>query len=53
MSARPGRVKAQLSNDLPIPRHVDVQLSPEYAELKRRIWELVESEVRHHGATSG
>jgi len=29
MSARPGRVKAILSNDLPSPRHVDVQLSPE------------------------
>lgn len=51
MSARPGRVKAILSNDLPSPRHVDVQLSPEYADLKRRIWALVESEVRHHDET--
>jgi len=52
MSARPGRVKAILSNDLPSPRHVDVQLSPEYADLKRQIWQLVESEVRHHDETT-
>ncbi len=51
LSSRPGRVKAVLDNDLPSPRHVDVQLSPEYADLKRRIWELVESEVRHHDDT--
>ena len=52
MSARPGRVKAILPNDLPSPRHVDVQLSPEYADLKRQIWQLVESEVRHHDETN-
>lgn len=53
MSARPGRVKAVLVNDLPSPRHVSVQLSPDYARLKKEIWDLVESEVRHHdGATA-
>jgi NitT/TauT family transport system ATP-binding protein len=45
MSARPGRVKAILDNTLPRPRHVSIQLSPDYAELKARIWDLVESEV--------
>jgi NitT/TauT family transport system ATP-binding protein len=49
MSARPGRVKAVLDNTLPSPRHVTVQLSPEYAKLKAEIWNLVESEVRRHG----
>ncbi|MDF1794662.1 MAG: ABC transporter ATP-binding protein [Thalassobaculaceae bacterium] len=53
LSARPGRVKAILDNNLPSPRHVDVQLSPEYAELKKQIWDLVESEVRHHDDTQG
>jgi NitT/TauT family transport system ATP-binding protein len=48
MSARPGRVKAIVSNDLPTPRHVDVQISPDYAAMKARIWSLVESEVRRH-----
>jgi NitT/TauT family transport system ATP-binding protein len=48
MSARPGRVKAIIPNTLPSPRHVTVQLSPEYALLKSEIWALVESEVRQH-----
>ena len=49
MSARPGRVKAILLNRLPRPRHVSIQLSPDYATLKARIWGLVESEVHKHG----
>jgi NitT/TauT family transport system ATP-binding protein len=48
MSSRPGRVKAVLKNTLPSPRHVTVQLSPAYAQLKSEIWGLVESEVRSH-----
>ena len=48
MSARPGRVKAILPNTLPTPRHVVVQLSPDYAALKAEVWGLVESEVRRH-----
>jgi NitT/TauT family transport system ATP-binding protein len=48
MSARPGRVKAILPNTLARPRHVSIQLSPDYAELKARIWEHVEEEVRRH-----
>jgi NitT/TauT family transport system ATP-binding protein len=48
MSARPGRVMAILPNDLPSPRHMAVQLSPQYAKLKSELWTLVESEVRRH-----
>jgi NitT/TauT family transport system ATP-binding protein len=48
MSARPGRVKAILQNTLPRPRHVSIQLSPEFAALKGEIWNLVEEEVRKH-----
>ncbi|MCX7382591.1 MAG: ABC transporter ATP-binding protein [Alphaproteobacteria bacterium] len=48
MSARPGRVKAVVVNDLPAPRHVDVQMSPQYNALKMQIWNLVESEIRQH-----
>jgi len=43
MSARPGRVKAVLTNTLPRPRHVSIQLSPDFAALKAEIWGLVES----------
>jgi NitT/TauT family transport system ATP-binding protein len=50
LSARPGRVKAIIANTLPNPRHVTVQLSPQYAQLKTEIWSLVESEVRQHDA---
>jgi NitT/TauT family transport system ATP-binding protein len=46
MSSRPGRIKAVLPNPLPHPRHVDVQLSPDYAALKSQVWKLVESELR-------
>jgi NitT/TauT family transport system ATP-binding protein len=55
MSARPGRVKAILRNSLPRPRHVSIQLSPDFATLKAEIWTLVESEVHRHDseATGG
>jgi len=50
MSARPGRVKAIVANDLARPRHVSIQLSPEFAALKAQIWGHVEEEVRKHVA---
>ncbi|HYZ64455.1 MAG TPA: ABC transporter ATP-binding protein [Acetobacteraceae bacterium] len=45
MSARPGRIKAVLPNTLPTPRHISVQLSPEYTALKAQVWRLVESDL--------
>jgi NitT/TauT family transport system ATP-binding protein len=45
MSARPGRVKAIHHNDLPRPRHLDVQLTDRFLELKRHIWGMVQEEV--------
>jgi len=52
MSARPGRIKAILSNTLPTPRHVSVQLSPEYAALKAQVWQMVEADLAAHDETS-
>ncbi len=45
MSARPGRVKAMYDIELPHPRKVEVQLTEEYLQIKRKIWGLVEEEV--------
>ena len=45
MSARPGRIKQVLQNDLPRPRTAELQMTPRYAELKRAIWESVQEEV--------
>ena len=43
MSPRPGRITAILPNTLPTPRHVSIQLSPEYTALKAQVWRLVEA----------
>jgi NitT/TauT family transport system ATP-binding protein len=51
MSARPGRIKAILPNPLPSPRHVSVQLSPDYAAMKAQVWRLVEEELLAHDET--
>ncbi len=45
MSARPGRIKLELVNDLPHPRGVELQNTPRYTELKSTIWESVKEEV--------
>ncbi len=48
MSSSPGRVMAVLDNRLPTPRHVSVQLSPDYTVLKAQVWQLVEGEMAQH-----
>lgn len=45
LSARPGRVKQQLVNDLPRPRTADVQLSQAFLDRKQAIWQTVQEEV--------
>ena len=45
LSARPGRVKNTLVNDLPRPRTADVQISDRFLDRKRAIWESVQEEV--------
>lgn len=45
MTARPGKIAQDISNDLPHPRDASVQLSTNYISLKRLIWDTVQAEV--------
>ncbi len=45
MSARPGRIKADLAVSLPYPRHYTLKTSPEFSELKARLTEEIRAEA--------
>jgi len=45
MSARPGRIKADMKIDLPHPRHYTIKTSPEFSALKAAITEEIRAEV--------
>lgn len=44
MSARPGRIKDIIDIDIPYPRTQETKLTPEFNELKNRIWSQVYQE---------
>ncbi len=48
LSARPGRVKQTLVNDLPRPRTAEMQLDDAFVARKRAIWASVQEEVLLH-----
>lgn len=41
MAARPGRIHKIIDVDLPYPRTEEVRLSPEFGELRNRVWHAV------------
>jgi NitT/TauT family transport system ATP-binding protein len=45
MSARPGRIKADIPVPLPHPRHYRMKTSPEFTELKARLTEEIRAEA--------
>jgi ABC-type nitrate/sulfonate/bicarbonate transport system ATPase subunit len=45
MSARPGRIKAEVAIDLPHPRHYTVKTTPEFSALKARLTEEIRVEA--------
>ncbi len=45
MTARPGVVKQVINIDLPRPRDGDVRGSPEFADNRRKVWDLLKEEV--------
>jgi ABC-type nitrate/sulfonate/bicarbonate transport system ATPase subunit len=44
-SARPGRIKAEVTTDLPHPRHYTIKTSPEFMALKARLTEEIRVEA--------
>jgi NitT/TauT family transport system ATP-binding protein len=49
MTARPGRTKNILKIDLPRPRDYEMRLTPEFNEIKLRIWEVLKEELTSRG----
>jgi NitT/TauT family transport system ATP-binding protein len=45
MSARPGRIKADIPIELPYPRHYTIKTSPEFSSLKARLTEEIRGEA--------
>jgi NitT/TauT family transport system ATP-binding protein len=45
MTARPGRIKADVAIELPHPRHYTIKTSPEFSALKARLTEEIRTEV--------
>jgi ABC-type nitrate/sulfonate/bicarbonate transport system ATPase subunit len=45
MSARPGRIKADVRVTLPYPRHYTIKTSPQFSELKARLTEEIRAEA--------
>ena len=45
MTARPGRTKDVLRIELPRPRDYEMRLTPEFNEIKLRIWEVLKEEL--------
>ena len=49
MTARPGRTKDVLRIDLSRPRDYEMRLTPEFNEIKLRIWEVLKEELTPRG----
>jgi NitT/TauT family transport system ATP-binding protein len=49
MTARPGRTKDVLKIQLPRPRDYEMRLTPEFNEIKSRIWEVLKEELTSRG----
>jgi ABC-type nitrate/sulfonate/bicarbonate transport system ATPase subunit len=52
MTARPGRIKADIPVDLPHPRHYTVKTSPEFSALKARLTEEIRVEAMRAAETN-
>ena len=48
MSARPGRILADIPVELPRPRELRIKRTPEFTALADRIWELITPQLHDH-----
>ena len=48
MSARPGRILADITIDLPRPRQLEIKRTPEFIEFADEIWSLISSQLKPH-----
>lgn len=46
MSARPGRILRIIAVPFPRPRQMEIESTPEFAQMRQEIWELLRDEVR-------
>lgn len=53
MTARPGRIKEEITVGIPRPRSMDVLTSPEFTELKRSVMALIREETMKAVAEAG
>jgi NitT/TauT family transport system ATP-binding protein len=53
MSARPGRILADIRVDLPRPRELKIKRSPEFVALTDQIWSLIAPQLHEHAPASG
>jgi NitT/TauT family transport system ATP-binding protein len=50
MSARPGRILADIPVNLPRPRELHIKRTPEFVELADKVWELIAVQLHGHVA---
>ena len=53
MTARPGRMKNVFKIDLPRPRDYEMRLTPEFNDIKAKIWNTLKDELNAKGANNG
>jgi NitT/TauT family transport system ATP-binding protein len=53
MSARPGRIIADIAIDLPRPRELQVKRTPAFVDYEEQIWNLISSQLTKVGGRTG
>jgi NitT/TauT family transport system ATP-binding protein len=46
LSGRPGSIQADIPIDIPRPRQIALRDQPEFINVRKKIWKMIEAEVR-------